>query len=133
MTLLVSSLIFFVFRGYCLIDLGRAHSVISTFLPAHYLPSLPSPDSRTAFLQALSSGQLLCLAYNPCVRKSSKPWGYISKDAIHDILALEEAQAAGKDEDKDSEKTKKGWTFRRTDNLRLWAGYVLFVSSIELG
>jgi hypothetical protein len=67
------------------------------------------------------------------VRKSSKPWGYISKDAIHDILALEEAQAAGKDEDKESEKAKKGWTFRRTDNLRLWAGYVLFVSSMEWG
>lgn len=61
------------------------------------------------------------MAYNTCVRKSKKPWGYVSKDSIHDIIALEKAQA----EVEGGEGTgKKGWTFRRTDNLRLWAGYV---------
>lgn len=61
------------------------------------------------------------MAYNTCVRKSKKPWGYVSKDSIHDIISLEKAQS----EAESSEGTgKKGWTFRRTDNLRLWAGYV---------
>jgi hypothetical protein len=54
------------------------------------------------------------------VRKSKKPWGFVSKDGIHDIIALEHAaQQEGEDD-----KGKKLWTFRRTDNLRLWAGYV---------
>ena len=55
------------------------------------------------------------------MRRSRKPWGYISKDAIHDIVALEQAAASGLGNDKDKEKGKRGWTFRRTDNLRLWA------------
>ena len=62
------------------------------------------------------------MAYNTCVRKSKKPWGYVSKDSIHDIIALEKAQ----EEVEGGEGTgKKGWTFRRTDNLRLWAGCVI--------
>ena len=52
------------------------------------------------------------------VRWSRKPWGYINKDAVHDIVALERAAAASQDKD---ERGKRGWTFRRTDNLRLWA------------
>lgn len=61
------------------------------------------------------------------MRRSRKPWGYINKDAVHDIAAIEakaaaeEAAEGGKDGDA-AEKRKKGWTFRRTDNLRLWAG-----------
>lgn len=87
-------------------------------LPDTLLPALPSSTDRNTLLQALSSGQLLCVAYNTGVRRSRKPWGYISKDAIHDIVALE--QAAAKDQVKE-EKAKRSWTFRRTDNLRLWA------------
>jgi hypothetical protein len=44
----------------------------------------------------------------------------VSKDGIHDIIALEHA---AKQEGED-DKGKKLWTFRRTDNLRLWAGCV---------
>lgn len=65
------------------------------------------------------------------MRRSRKPWGYISKDAIHDIVALEQAAAEDlenkekeKDKEKEKEEKEKGkrsWTFRRTDNLRLWA------------
>jgi len=52
----------------------------------------------------------------------------VSKDGIHDILALEAAAKKNGDEDG----SKKVWTFRRTDNLRLWAGYVLRdVSSVS--
>ncbi|KAF5376510.1 hypothetical protein D9615_008689 [Tricholomella constricta] len=103
-------------------DLGRAYAFLSAFLPAHLLSALDPPTSRRDFLASLSSGQLLCVAYNACVRKSKHPWGYVSRDGIHDILALEKAERdAGKD-DKAPEGGKKGWTFRRTDNLRLWAG-----------
>jgi hypothetical protein len=102
------------------ISSGRVHNLITSFLPAKLLPLLSSPSPRTAFLSSLSSGQLLCAAYNACVRKSNKPWGYVSKDAIHDIIALELANEEQRlEEDKEA---KRGWTFRRTDNLRLWAG-----------
>ncbi|TFK70980.1 hypothetical protein BDN72DRAFT_838226 [Pluteus cervinus] len=99
-------------------DLGRAHAVIVEFLPAEFLHALQSPkaSSREAFLTSLSSGQLLCMAYNACIRKSKKPWGYISKDGIHDILTLEKQ---GQGQAKDG---TKAWTFRRSDNLRLWVG-----------
>ncbi|KAK6974629.1 hypothetical protein R3P38DRAFT_3132604 [Favolaschia claudopus] len=102
-------------------ELSRAHALIAAFLPASLLPALMPASSRDAFLGSLSSGQLLCTAYNTCVRKSKKPWGYISKDGIHDILALE--QAAVNDGGDDEKKAQaKSWTFRRIDNLRLWAG-----------
>ena len=97
--------------------IGRAHALLSAFLPSHLLPVLGSASSRTDFLSSLSSGQLLCVAYNMCVRKSKRPWGYVSKDSIHDIVTLQ-AEA-------EMEERKKGWTFRRTDNLRLWIGYVI--------
>lgn len=98
-------------------DLGRAHAVLSTFLPKGLLHNLRSPEPSSAFLDCLSSGQLLCVAYNAIVRKSKKPLGYISKDSIHDIFALERAN-----EEEELPGSKKGWTFRRTDNLRLWVG-----------
>ncbi|KZT04027.1 uncharacterized protein LAESUDRAFT_715776 [Laetiporus sulphureus 93-53] len=99
--------------------LGRLHALLIALLPAHLLPYLPqAPPDRAAFLQALSSGQLLCMAYNVGVRKSRKQWGFVSKDAIHDIATLEKQLA---DDAQHQDKGKRGWTFRRTDNLRLWA------------
>lgn len=100
------------------IPTGRAHALIYALLPDHLRSSLPPATDRNAFLLALSSGQFLCIAYNTGVRWSRKPWGFISPDSIHDIVALE----ATEDE---KEKSKTGWTFRRTDNLRLWAAYVI--------
>ncbi|KIL60248.1 hypothetical protein M378DRAFT_1064442 [Amanita muscaria Koide BX008] len=99
-------------------DFGRAHAFVSAFLPSHLASLLGPANSRTEFLTSLTSGQLLCVAYNACVRKSKKPWGYVSKDSIHDIVALERAEA----EEPSAEGRRKGWTFRRTDNLRLWVG-----------
>lgn len=99
--------------------IGRLHALLIAFLPPNLLPILPvEPTDRAALLKALSSGQLLCVAYNVGVRRSRKPWGYISKDAIHDIVTLETQSLI---EAQPSEKTQRGWTFRRTDNLRLWA------------
>lgn len=105
-----------------LFSIGRAHALILFFLPSHLQTLLGTshPTSRTSFLSALSSGQLLCIAYNSCVRKSRQPWGFVSKDGIHDILALE--KEASQNGTGDEEGGKKVWTFRRTDNLRLWVG-----------
>ncbi|OAX33791.1 hypothetical protein K503DRAFT_851812 [Rhizopogon vinicolor AM-OR11-026] len=98
-------------------SLGRAHALIHALLPEHLRSSLPPVTDRNAFLFALSSGQHLCIAYNTGVRWSRKPWGFISSDSIHDIVALEAAEG-------EKEKSRTGWTFRRTDNLRLWAAAI---------
>lgn len=109
-------------------ELGRAHATIVALLPVNLLPILPIDSSdRKMFLQKLSSGQVLCVAYNTGVRKSRKPWGYISRDAIHDVVALETAAAA---KDLDDKGRPKGWTFRRSDNLRLWIASVFLHSLI---
>ncbi|KAF7986870.1 hypothetical protein HWV62_12608 [Athelia sp. TMB] len=112
--------------------LARTHALIAAHLPPALLPFLPRLEDeggREGLLQALASGQLLCAAYNGAVRRSRRPWGFISADAVHDVLALE-AEAAKTGNKRDSgaslpgEKEKEGkktWTFRRTDNLRLWA------------
>ncbi|KAG2018675.1 hypothetical protein CC2G_008084 [Coprinopsis cinerea AmutBmut pab1-1] len=141
-------------------DLGRAFTFLKEFLPQpyHYAlippsdfyelpPPSPSPwlqespappPSRENFLSCLSSGQLLCHAYNSCVRKSKHPWGFVSRDSVHDVLGLEarerereageaeRPQPSGQSQPQNSQGA--GWTFRRTDNLRLWIGYVWFPS-----
>ncbi|KAJ8689192.1 hypothetical protein PTI98_013241 [Pleurotus ostreatus] len=97
-------------------NLGRARAMLLSSLPSTLHYALGSASlSRADLLNVLSSGQLLCIAYNTRVRKSRQPWGYIDHNAIHDILELERAGEGGSG-------MKKGWTFRRTDNLILWAG-----------
>ena len=95
-------------------------------LPTSLLHLLPQAANLTwpLLADALSSGQLLCNAYNAGVRRSRKPWGYINGDSIHDVAALEAEAIAkegnGNDEKPEKKSPKTGWTFRRTDNLRLW-------------
>ncbi|GAC97250.1 hypothetical protein PHSY_004835 [Pseudozyma hubeiensis SY62] len=109
-----------------------------------------------AFLPLLSDGYLLCQAFNEAVRRSDKPWGYISPREMHDLEAEEAAlshkeslrirdakqaeslnfqtrRQGGASEDgpnaNDEQSSsisvenvnRPGWTFRRTENLRLWA------------
>lgn len=102
-------------------ELSRTHALLVAFLPAFLLPQLPTSPDRADLLNALSSGQLLCVAYNLGVRQSRKPWGYINDESIHDIVALEDALFASGADGSQADKGRKGWTFRRTDNLRLWA------------
>ncbi|KAF9267114.1 hypothetical protein L218DRAFT_955597 [Marasmius fiardii PR-910] len=98
--------------------LDRCRALIHDLLPPNLQNVLPSEgSSREALLASLSSGQLLCIAYNAGVRKSKKAWGYVSKDGIHDLIELEKEAA-----EKGDTKAKTGWTFRRSDNLRLWVG-----------
>jgi len=97
------------------------HALLSYFLPLDLQPALASPsaDSRIALLSNILSGQLLCFGYNACVSKSKKPWGFVSQHDIHDIIALEHAAKQTEDV-----KARRLWTFRWTDNLRLWAGCI---------
>lgn len=96
-------------------DTGRTHALLKHVLPSSLAAIIPDDSSdRTAILEKLASGQLLCVAYNAAVRQSHRPWGYISQDSIHDIATLEASTDAG-------EYKRSGWTFRRSDNLRLWA------------
>ncbi|KAH9164870.1 hypothetical protein EDB89DRAFT_2233714 [Lactarius sanguifluus] len=104
--------------------LMRVHALLVALLPASLLSHLPGSQDRAEFMNALSSGQLLCLAYNAGVRQSRKPWGYINTDSIHDIIALEVALTKSEVDGSQEEKGRKGWTFRRTDNLRLWGAAV---------
>jgi len=91
------------------------HAFFKSVLPSHLAVVLPeAAPNRITLLEKLASGQLLCVAYNAAVRQSRRPWGYISQDSIHDVAALEAAAEAG-------EAKRSGWTFRRSDNLRLWA------------
>ena len=101
-------------------ELSRTHALLVALLPASLLSHLPTSPDRADLLNALSSGQLLCVAYNIGVRQSRKPWGYINDESIHDIVALEDALSASAIDGLQTEKGRKGWTFRRTDNLRLW-------------
>jgi hypothetical protein len=101
-------------------ELARTHALLVALLPASLLSHLPTSPDRAELLNTLSSGQLLCVAYNIGVRHSRKPWGYINDDSIHDIVALEDALSASAVDGSQAEKGRKGWTFRRTDNLRLW-------------
>ncbi len=102
-------------------ELPRTHGLLIALLPASLLSHLPTSPDRAELLNVLSSGQLLCVAYNVGVRQSRKPWGYINDDSIHDIIALEDTLSASADDGSQGEKGRKGWTFRRTDNLRLWS------------
>src|SRR6266702_6075449 len=63
----------------------------SRCFPRLFYLTCPGSQDRAAFLNALSSSPLLCLAYNAGVRQSRKPWGYINTDSIHDIISLEAA------------------------------------------
>jgi len=101
-------------------ELSRTHALLITLLPASLLSHLPTSPDRANLLNALSAGQLLCVAYNIGVRQSRKPWGYINDKSIHDIVALEDTLSASAADGLQTEKGRKGWTFRRTDNLRLW-------------
>ncbi|CBQ70462.1 conserved hypothetical protein [Sporisorium reilianum SRZ2] len=48
-------------------------------------------DDMEALLPLLSDGYLLCRAFNEVVRRSDKPWGYISLHEMHDLEAEEAA------------------------------------------
>ncbi|KAH7102484.1 hypothetical protein BKA62DRAFT_637538 [Auriculariales sp. MPI-PUGE-AT-0066] len=89
----------------------RANALLASLLPTSLLTLLPIDGDRHQLLGALTSGQILCEAYNAGVRKSKKAWGYIDAEAIHDIA-------------QETSTTDKVYTFRKIENLRLFAAAV---------
>ncbi|GAA5982301.1 hypothetical protein JCM11641_002001 [Rhodosporidiobolus odoratus] len=130
-------------------SLARAHALFLAHsqhfdLPASFPSSPPtvSTASHLALLSHLVSGTLLCHAYNAVLRHSSnRPFGFIPAGSVHDIE--ETSEKGGKEmqrgDSADSEKSeelgggrgvtsakKVGRTFRRVENLRVWAAALKF-------
>ncbi|KAH8926205.1 hypothetical protein BT69DRAFT_1019874 [Atractiella rhizophila] len=113
--------------------LRRAHTVLAAYLSARVIFHLSPPfgdGSRDSFLDSLHDGTLLCLAYNSALRKSQRPWGFIQPHSIHDLFSAQEPSIGGghskegsekEGSEKDRERTKVGMTFRKIENLRVWA------------
>ena len=106
--------------------------------------------SETGLLGRLSDGEMLCLAYNAALRQSARPWGFIPAREIHNLKeeaakALEKQRERAKRMEEDEQEpfqtkhgrarregsqaestngeleSRPGWTFRRAENLRVWA------------
>lgn len=84
----------------------RARAFITAHLTAEQAALVPTGEEK--FLERLADGYLLCQAFNSSVASSSRPWGFIPSDDIHDTLT--EAPDSGRE-----------WTFRRVGNLTCWA------------
>ncbi|BGP30939.1 hypothetical protein JCM10296v2_002701 [Rhodotorula toruloides] len=110
-------------------SLARAHAIIIAHVSPEQTSSLPNPATdRTGFLDALSDGYLLCLAYNATLRLSSPhPFGFITSSSIHAFpptsgSSVEMSRTVSSTSDGGGGREKIGQTFRRAENLRLWAG-----------
>ena len=64
-------------------------------------------NDRQATLEALSDGTLLCHVFNAAVKASRKPWGLINLD---DVCVLGTQSGP-----------HPGWSFRKRQNLTVWA------------
>ena len=60
--------------------LSHTHALLVALLPTSHLSTYPHHQIGPTLLNALSPGQLLCVAYNVCVRLSRKPWEYIKDE-----------------------------------------------------
>jgi len=89
-------------------ELSCTHTLLVALLPTSLLSHLPMAPDQGNLLNALSSGQLLCVAYNISVRQSRKPWGYINDKSIHDIVALEDTLLASAADGMQTEEGQKG-------------------------
>ena len=98
---------------------GRFHALIISYLPSSLIEAVPPPTDHKSFMERLSDGQILCIVFNSVLRRSRRPWGFIQPQDIHDIIGLEKEEELNGISEKS--KSKTSWTFRRTDNLRIWA------------
>lgn len=93
-------------------------------IPAELLSNLQAPfgedGSRERFLESLSDGQLLCLAHNEVLKESSRAWGFIPAEAIHDVIALKRDTNISAEPTDAANAPKVGLTFRRLENLKVW-------------
>ena len=83
---------------------------IYTITETEVSPAPATVDTSLMF----SDGYALIHAFNAVVLSSSKPWGFIPEEDIHDTISH------GASLSPDSEGSKE-WTFRRIGNLTSWA------------
>ncbi|GAA5861366.1 hypothetical protein JCM8547_006107 [Rhodosporidiobolus lusitaniae] len=130
-------------------------SHLTSLLPPYPLPS--SPSTRTDLLTLLSTGELLCHAYNAVLRhSSSRGFGFISQGSIHSVPAASQGEGeeggggvgsvqmgregsqmstvsmVSEDGKGEGKKKKVGRTFRRVENLGMWAAALKFRYSLPL-
>lgn len=106
----------------------RAHVIFLDHLPPQLSSQLVDPSNRTQFLDSLSNGTLLCKSYNAVLRSSNRPFGFIPPASIHELdigpSVLRGVVPSSRDADGGGTEKKEriGMTFRRSENLRIWAG-----------
>ena len=78
--------------------------------------------SRAMLMLMISDGFLLAHALNAVLLSSSKAWGFIAEDDIHDTISTEAGRSGSTTPDPNEETKKdRSWTFMRTGNLTSWA------------
>ncbi|ORX39246.1 hypothetical protein BD324DRAFT_618983 [Kockovaella imperatae] len=105
-------------------SMERAHAFLLANLPLNLqlvIPNTRTPEFRQAFLARLSDGYLLAQALNIVLLTSSKPWGFISEEDIHDTLKSDSTLSGSTIPDVVEDKKEKSWTFMRIGNLTCWA------------
>lgn len=116
------------------LSIEQAHLLILHHIPSELLVHLQPASDHGAFLDSLSNGQLLCLAFNIVVRQSNRPWGFIPAEEIHDLFSIEgnsdKRRAAS--EMSDGGTARVGLTFRRLENLRVFVAAIKLRYSIHL-
>lgn len=61
---------------------------------------------------------MLVQAFNSAVMASTKPWGFVSNEDIHDTLSAASTEASS---EADAREKARDWTFMRVGNLTAWA------------
>ncbi|ORY33013.1 hypothetical protein BCR39DRAFT_520717 [Naematelia encephala] len=103
-------------------SLDRAQAFLVSHLPLNMSLLLSQPGTETfqsELLSRLSDGYILSQAFNAALHRSSKAWGFIPDEDIHDTLAS--AVGGSVTPGEDVKTGEKEWTFRRAGNLTCWA------------
>ncbi|WVW79571.1 hypothetical protein I302_101540 [Kwoniella bestiolae CBS 10118] len=103
--------------------LEQLHAFLLSNLPldlALRLPSTNSDNFESSLLSRLSDGYILIHAYNSSLMRSSKPWGFIPDEDVHDTLTSLSTSgqvSPSKNGISDEGRKEKEWTFRKVGNL----------------
>ncbi|WWC72891.1 uncharacterized protein I206_106855 [Kwoniella pini CBS 10737] len=110
-------------------QLEQLHSFLLSNLPLDLtlpLPSTTSDNFDFTLLSRLSDGYILIHAYNSSLLKSTKPWGFIPDEDVHDTLSSSISISSDhttptKGGSREEGKQEKEWTFRKVGNLTCFA------------
>lgn len=96
----------------------RIYEFLEQYLPSDLKSTLP-PCSAD-WMSALTDGYILIRAFNNQLATSTKAWGAIPEEDIHDTLSASASSSPEKN-DEARRKAEGEWTFRRIGNLTCWA------------